>query len=52
MPAAKAQETPWKRMGRLQEPENEEVCCKIVSPRNDRNAAHILPQPHGCINKT
>jgi hypothetical protein len=52
MPVPEAQETTWKRVERLQEPEGQEVCSKIVSHRNDRKAVHIIPRQHGCIYKT
>ena len=38
MPVPEAQETTWKRVERLQEPEGQEVCCKDASLRNNREA--------------
>lgn len=37
---------------RLSEPEDQEVCGAIVSPRNDREATLRIPQQYGCLNKT
>lgn len=32
-------------------PEDKEVCCQIVSPRNVREASLLMPQQHGCLHK-
>lgn len=34
---------------RLLEPEDQEVCCKIVSPRNNWKDTPMKPQPYCCL---
>lgn len=38
--------------GRLQEPEDQKVCCGVMSSRNDREAMSMVTQQYGCLNKT
>ena len=35
---------------RLGEPEDQEVCCEIVSSRNVSKATYMKPQQHDCLN--
>jgi hypothetical protein len=39
-------------MGReMQKPEDQEVVCEAVSPRNAREVPPRIPQPYGSLNK-
>lgn len=41
-----------KGTGTFQEPEDQEICQEIVTPRNDREASQVRPQQHDPLNKT
>jgi hypothetical protein len=34
------------------DPQDQGICCEIVSPRYDREASSMKPQSYGCLNKT
>lgn len=39
-------------LGKIVEQEEQEVCCKTVSPRNVKEATPMKSHQHGCLNKT
>jgi hypothetical protein len=40
------------RIERLLELDNQEVCCEIVTLRNDKNTMPMLLQLYGCVKTT